>query len=180
VLYAQLLDASWGGLPEAIRALHTTGPGVRAHGRFRITNGTTRVSRALARVLHLPRADAAADIQLTITSDGTEESWRRTFDGVRLETRQFTAAPGVLGERIGALELRFRLEPSEHDLTYRQVGAALMLGAIRCRLPARLAPIVRAREEAAGARRIDVHVHVTVPAAGAILTYDGAVEVEPA
>ncbi len=88
------------------------------------------------------------------------------------------AGEGELAERIGLLELRFRLEASDGSLVFRQVGAALLLGSLRLRLPAASAPRVDAREDPAGARQIRVHVRVALPAVGPLLTYEGTMNIE--
>ena len=89
-----------------------------------------------------------------------------------------TGGRGELAERIGLLEFRFRLEASEGSLVFRQVGAALLLGSLRLRLPAASAPRVDAREDPAGPRQIRVHVRVVLPAVGPLLTYEGTMNIE--
>jgi hypothetical protein len=46
------------------------------------------------------------------------------------------------------------------------------------RLPAPCAPQIEALESAAGAREVRVHVRVTLPALGPLLTYDGTMYFE--
>jgi hypothetical protein len=145
------------------------------------------------RLLRLPRPADAAETCLVVTSHAGGERWLRTFDDRRFDTRQYLAGgpvaggpvaggPGAgeceLAERIGLLELRFRLEASEGSLVFRQVGAALLLGSLRLRLPAASAPRVEAREDPAGARQIRVHVRVALPAVGPLLTYEGTMNIE--
>jgi len=131
-------------------------------------------------VLRLPRASAAAETRLVITSDADGERWRRTFGDRRLDTRQYRAGDGDLAERIGILELRFRLEVSEGGLVFRQRAAAFLWGPVRVPLPAAWAPTVDAREDAAGRRQVRIHVGVALPALGPVLTYDGTIEIEEA
>lgn len=177
-LYAGLLGPAWLELAEPVRAAHASGPTVRARGRLRITHGRSQAARWVARLLRLPRATEAADTRLVVTSSDGAEQWRRTFDGQRLDTRQYRAGGGDLAERFGVLELRFRLEASQGSLIFRQVAAVLLCGMVRLRLPAVLAPTVDAREDPAGARRVSVHVNVALPAVGPVLTYDGTIDIE--
>jgi hypothetical protein len=179
-LYARLLGSSWLQVAEPVRLAHATGSTVRAHGRLRIEHGRSRSARFLARLLRLPRASNAAETRLVITSRADGEQWLRTFDDRRLDTRQYQAGDGELAERIGVLELRFRLEASEGRLLFRQLEAALLLGSVRLRLPAPWAPRVEAREDPAGAHQIRVHVSVALPALGPVLTYDGTIDIEDA
>jgi hypothetical protein len=177
-LYARLLGSSWPQVAEPIRVAHASGSTVRAHGRLRIAHGRSHVARVLAWLLRLPRTSDAAETRLVVTSHADGERWLRTFDDRRLDTRQYQAGDAALAERIGILELRFRLEVSEGSLLYRQIEAALLCGPIRLRLPAAWAPSVEAREDPAGARRVCVHVRVMVPVLGPVLTYDGTIDIE--
>ena len=132
----------------------------------------------LAALLRLPRANAAAETRLRVTTEGSTERWQRTFDGRHLDTRQYQTDEGELGERIGILEFRFRLERSGGSLIFRQAKAAVMMGSLRVPLPERWLPVVEAREDAAGAQRISVHVRVVLPGIGPLMTYEGIIDVE--
>ena len=192
-LYARLLGSSWLQLAEPVRFVHSRETTARAHGRLRIQHGRSLAARILARLLRLPRPADAAETRLVVTSHAGGERWLRTFADRRLDTRQYRAGrpgaggpgaggpetgEGELAERIGLLEFRFRLEASQGSLVFRQVGAALLLGSLRLRLPAASAPRVDAREDPAGARQIRIHVRVALPAVGALLTYEGTMNIE--
>jgi len=177
-LYARVLGPSWLQLAEPIRFAHAPEPIVCARGRLRIARGRSRVARFLAALVRLPRASTAAETRLVVTPLGDVEHWRRTFDGRCLATRQYPTGGRELGERFGVLEFRFRLEASEGSLVFRQVEAALVFGSVRVRVPEAWAPRVEAREDPAGARHIDIHVRVVLPALGPVLTYDGIIELE--
>jgi hypothetical protein len=177
-LYARLLGSSWLQVGEPIRFAHASGSTVRARGRLRIAHGRGHVARFLARLLRLPRVSEAAETRLVITSDADGEQWRRTFDERRLDTRQYQAGDCELAERIGVLELRFRLEASDGSLLFRQLEAAFLCGPVRLRLPAAWAPSVEAREDPTGPHQIGVHVRVALPAVGPVLTYDGTIDIE--
>jgi Domain of unknown function (DUF4166) len=177
-LYARLLGASWLQLAEPVRFAHATKSKVRARGRLRIARGRGYVARVLAAMLRLPRTNGAAETRLVVTSRGDVEHWRRTFDDRCLSTRQYATGDLTLGERIGVLEFRFRLEASEGSLVFRQVQAAVVWGPVRVRIPAAWAPRVDAREDPAGAHRIGIHVRVVLPALGPVLTYDGIIDLE--
>lgn len=177
-LYAELLGLAWLELAEPVRAAHASGPMTRAGGRLRIAHGRTRAARWLARLLRLPRASDAAGTRLVVTRSAAGEQWRRTFDGRPLDTWQYRAAGGALAERFGLLEFRFHLAASQGSLVLRLTDTALRWGAVRLRIPAACAPHIDAREDPAGARRIHVHVRVTLPLVGPVLTYDGTIDIE--
>jgi hypothetical protein len=177
-LYAELLGPAWLELAEPVRAAHAPGPTVRAGGRLRIAHGRTPAARWLARLLRLPRASEAAGTRLVVTRSAGGEQWRRRFEDRQLDTWQYRAAGGALAERFGLLEFRFHLTASQGSLILRQTDAALRWGAVRLRIPAPCAPQVDAREDPAGARRIHVHVRVTLPLVGPVLAYDGTIDIE--
>jgi len=177
-LYARVLGVSWLQVAEPLRFAHTPRSIVRAGGRLRVEHGRTHGARLLARLLGLPRASDASDARLIVTSAADGERWLRTFDDRPFDTRQYQTGESQLAERIGLLEFRFRLAAAGSSLLFRQVGAAIVLGPVRLRLPAACAPIVDAREDPAGARQIRIHVRVTLPLLGPVLTYGGTVDYE--
>jgi hypothetical protein len=164
LLYARLLGSSWALAAEPVRIAHAPEATIRAHGCLRVAHGRSRVARFLAWLLRLPRAGDAAKTRLVVTARAEGEDWQRTFDDRRLHTRQYETDDGELAERVGLLEFRFRLEVSQGSLLFRQVDAALIVGSVRVRLPAAWTPTVEAREEPAGARQIQIHVRVVLPA----------------
>jgi hypothetical protein len=175
-LYARLLGSSWWQFAEPVRLAHAAQSTLR--GRFRITHGRGHVARVLAALLRLPRPSRAAETRLVIAACGNRQQWRRTFDDRHLDTWQYQTGDGELGERIGVLEFRFRLNASNGSLVFRQVEAAFVLGSVRLRLPAAWAPRIEAREDPAGADRIVVSVRVVLPGMGLLLTYDGTSNLE--
>jgi hypothetical protein len=177
-LYSRLLGASWSSVAEAVRGVHAARPIACSHGRVRVTNGPAPLARILARMLWLPRPGDAVDTRLVVNAAAGEEQWVRTFDGRRLDTRQYLATGGELAERYGAFEFRFRLELSGGGIAFRQVGAAVWLRTFRLRLPSSCAPRVTACEEPAGEHDVAVHVLVELPLLGPVLAYDGTIAVE--
>ena len=161
-----------------MRFAHTPQPAVRARARLRIEHGRSRAARLLAWVLRLPRAADDAEATLLVTPHEDGERWHRTFAGRRFDTRQHQTGPFEVAERIGVLELRFRLSVDDGSLVFRQIHAAFVMGSIRVPLPVACAPVVDAREDAAGARRLRIQVRLTAPAIGPVLTYQGTVDYE--
>ena len=178
LLYERLTGAAWRRVAAPIQSVHAARP-TDAHGRFRIDHGRHMLARLLVRILQLPAQGVDVDTRLRITACGNGEHWLRTFNGHRLETRQFATDDSALAEQFGILELRFRLETSGDSLVYVQHQAALVFGPVRLTLPAVCAPRVDAREDPAGADAVDVDVHVTLPAIGTLITYQGRIDVDP-
>ena len=133
-LYRQLLGASWDGLGEAVRRLHGEEI-VRAAGLFRVRHGSNRLARTLVELGGLPAVGESVETQLTVTSRDRGEVWNRTFAGRPMASFQWGRPDGLLAERTGPLEMRFRLEVCEGALVYHSAGAVLRLGPLRLPLP---------------------------------------------
>lgn len=173
-LYPKLLGDSWWDLDDAVRRLHASSATVRAVGVFRVRQGSNWLTRLLARLAQLPAAGAAVDIQLLVTARGDGEEWRRTFAGRPLVSLQSGRPDGLLVERMGVVEMRFRLQAVGGTLAYQATSAVLCLGSLRVPLPHWFRPRVRALERAVGAEdQIDVSVEVHLPLLGCLLAYGG-------
>jgi len=123
-LYWKLLGDSWGSLNHAVQRLHVLDAPVHAIGVFRVRLGSNWLARTLARLAQLPTAGEAVDIQLWVTARGEGEEWRRTFAGRPLVTVQSERPDGLLVERVGPVEMRFRLRVVGGALVYQATSAA--------------------------------------------------------
>lgn len=81
---------------------------------------------------------------------------------------------GFLTERVGSIELRFRLVVSEGRLLFHQVAAGLRMGGVRIPLPRWLSPQVTACAWEDG--RMQVSVEVRCPGVGLLCHYEGTLE----
>ncbi len=118
------------------------------------------------------------DVRLQVTALEEGEQWRRTFAGRPLVSMQSNRPDGrfdgLLVERIGIVEMRFRLEVGGGALSYETVSAALRFGFLRVPLPHWLSPCVTAWERAIGETdQIHVSVDVTFPLLGRLIAYNG-------
>jgi hypothetical protein len=173
-LYPRLLGDTWNRLDQAVRRLHNSLDPVHAVGVFRVRRGSNWLVRTLAQLAQLPQAGEAVDVRLLVTRHGQREEWRRTFAGRPLATLQFERAGGLLAERMGCLELWFRLKVVEGALAYQSTSAGFCFGSLRLPLPHWLSPRVRAREKSADAdHQIDVAVEVRLPLLGLLIAYEG-------
>src|SRR5262249_46955529 len=156
-LYPRLLGPVWFDLPEPLRLLHGD-KSLRARGRMRVVNGRRLLARAVLRGLRKPRAGDSVDVRLEGTATENGRPGGRTFDQVRLETWQREATAGLLEERFGFLEFRFRLAADLGALRYEQVSASVRVGPLRLPLPVALAPKVEASERSYGPAGVRVQV----------------------
>lgn len=181
-LYPRLMGDAWLRLDDSVRAAHLSERDqLCAAGCFEVRHGRSRLVTPVLRLLGLPREAAAIPVRLATTREGNGEEWRRMFADDEMVTFQEELPGGVLGERLGPVELQFRLEVDRGALVYRQVGARLRLGPLSIPLLRRFSPQVSAREESAGgAHRTRVMVEVTFPVVGMVIRYGGELEWEAA
>lgn len=178
-LYPNLLGDSWHNLDDAVRGLHENGTAVLAAGKFRVCRGTTWLARTLALLTRLPAAGPVVEIQLLITSQKDGEEWRRSFAGRRLVSTLSRRSDGLLAERMGLVEMRFRLEVIGGALKYQTTSTALCIGPCRVPLSRWLSPRVMACERTCGAgSQVHVCVEVQLPWLGRLLAYEGKLRVE--
>jgi hypothetical protein len=122
----------------------------------------------------MPAAGDGVAVELVVTVRADREEWRRSFAGRPLVSLQYGHPDGLLAERMGMTELRFRLDVIDGALRYQTVSMAVCLGPWRVPLPRWLGPCVTASERPAGNDgQIDVAVEVAFPWLGRVVTYAG-------
>lgn len=175
-LYPRVMGAAWASLDPAVVRSHLDDKAddLATHGSFTIRHGHRRLARWLCRALRMPAEGVDVPIRLLVVREGPTERWHRTFGGRKLVTIQREQPSGVLAERFGCLELRFRLAAENAALVYRSTGARLRLGPLSLPLPRKLSPTVVAREEAAGGG-VRIAVAVTLPFIGPLIEYTGEI-----
>ena len=177
-LYPRLLGRAWWDLDPAIRRAHPAGAIVRAEGILCVRHGTGLLRRLLLVAAGVPPPAERVSVQLVVSRRGRVERWQRTFGARRLATCQ-SEAGGLLVERAGPLEIRFRLTVRDGSLLYRQVGLALCLGPLRLPLPRWLALHIAGREGPTGdPDRTSLTVEVAGPRGGLLFSYHGSVRWE--
>jgi hypothetical protein len=108
---------------------------------------------------------------------GDREVWRRWFAGRPYITRQTRRGP-IRIERIGALQIRYRLRALQNEVRYTQQGACLQVGRLAVPLPRCLSPMVSAWAAGPDGDRFFVAVSVCAPLVGPLLSYAGYVTEE--
>jgi hypothetical protein len=117
-LYPRLIGTAWHELAECVRLLHDGGRIICAAGTFCVH----QAQPLLARLARMPVAGERVPLRLVITPIDNGEVWHRTFAGKPLVSQQWARPDGLLVERMGPLELRFRLTGQAGALCYRSVG----------------------------------------------------------
>lgn len=178
-LYSEVLGPRWTELHSAVRAMHSTGETLTRTGTFQVRRGTSLIAKFLQAVLGLPKQSAASAVTLRIEPQVTGEHWFRRIGDVAFDTIQSPATENRLRERVGVVDLYFRLQVTDGGLKYHQVGAKLALGLLAIPLPRWFAPRVIASEMPCDEDVVDVSVHVTIPLVGLLIAYEGTLSTEP-
>ncbi|SRR5579872_4337050 len=172
-LYPRLLGPAWEQVAASVRRIHLEQAPVHAVGTFRVQHGG-RLARCLAWLLRLPSAGEGVETHLNVTAHGDGECWHRTFAGRPFVTTQCEHGNGLLAERVGLAEIRFRLEVIGGGLVYRQTGVAVGLGRWRVPLPRWLAPRTAASEMPGdGPEDTTILVELSAPLIGLVISYSG-------
>jgi hypothetical protein len=175
VLYPRLFGVAWSDIDTALQRMHCNCEPIRAVGVFRISHGTSLRAKLLLWFLRLPPPNAAAQVELIVRPVGDSETWLRLFDGKPVATVQRGSVSGLLAERFGAIEFRFRLSFADHTIHYRQAGVILCLPFFpEIPLPRWASPHVSAWETV-GASEMETRilVEVSAPLAGLLFSYEG-------
>ena len=163
-LFRELLGEDWERLHPAVRRVHEVGSFA---GPFRVTHGSGRLARLLARLMGMPPETDRVDLTLDILPHPGGQSWRRRFGSFRFDSLQTRRGP-LLVERVGPMEVRFRLVVDGDALDYRLQEVRFVLP-----LPRWLAPRISARVAGGDAAR--VQVRVDLPIVGRVAMYEGSV-----
>ena len=183
-LYPTLLGAAWHSLDPTVQRIHSAPSAMHAEGIFQVSRGGGVLMRRILDAAHVPQPSHAADVRLVVCHRGRHERWHRAFGGLPLVTHQSEAPGGLLAERIGILEFRFRLAVKHGALLFRQESFAIRLGPLRVPLPDWLSIEIAGREGPAGAPDetsdcTTVDVRVTAPTGSLLFAYRGTVRRSP-
>ncbi len=167
-LFQQALGAAFFTLPEAVRRLHALRGTARYAGIASIERGRNPLARLCARIAGLPKTMREAPTTVEFIADAKREVWRRDFGGTRMHTR-LAFKRGLLRERLGPLQFRYRLHPGS-DALWWQVAGVRVFGLLP--LPAGWFDGVRCREcERDG--RYEFLVEARLPLVGLVVRYEG-------
>lgn len=178
-LYPRIVGPAWANLSEPVQRLHTGA--LQGAGKFTVRHGESGAARLLTKLLRLPAAGVDIPVKLSVTTDKSGERWQRTFGAGTLFVTEQRAGDesGLMIERIGRAEIRYRMEIAGGALFYRQTGTRLCIGPLRLPLPRWLAPRIAARESALPEEKsTHISVEVTLPVIGRLISYKGFIEIK--
>jgi hypothetical protein len=181
-LFAGLLGAdAFEALPSPLRRLHLRTGTARWHGEVEVVRGRSLLARLCGWATRLPPAGTGPIEVEIIVDDGIvgdrlagdrREQWTRHIAGHAMRSR-LRAVDGLLDERLGLVDFRFRLTSVDHDIVWTVAGVRVF-GLLP--LPAAWFSQVRARESAEG-ERYRFEVTAALPLAGPLVHYRGWLEV---
>lgn len=170
-LFAGLLGEAFRTLPPPLRRLHERTGTTRWHGEVEVVRGRSLLARLCGWATRLPPA-GTGPIAVEIVVDAGREQWTRHVARHAMRSR-LRAVDGLLDERLGLVDFRFRLSSVDHDIVWTVVGVRVF-GLLP--LPASWFSQVRARESADG-ERYRFEVTAALPLAGPLVHYRGWLEV---
>ncbi|HZM76548.1 MAG TPA: DUF4166 domain-containing protein [Candidatus Limnocylindrales bacterium] len=148
---------------------------VRGIGSFEVQRGPARVARLLCALMRAPVSGSAVPVRVDVLRRPDGEVWTRVIGGRTYVSRQARRSRRVQ-ERIGPLELDFRIAVEADGLEYEQVRATFRLGRLRLPIPRGIVPTVRARVQTRGEHSFFVRVDASGPGALPLFSYYGVVE----
>ena len=167
-----MLGDAYDELPRPVRVLHDAPDATVFRGIGSVLRGGF-VASIMGFFASLPGAQDNAPLHVTIEKHGTNETWRRDFDG-DVMTSELSEREGYLSEKIGPLRFTFALSAENGAIVWR-VHKVSMLG---IPLPAALFGDVSAREFA-GDDLYRFQVLASLPLVGRLIEYRGELQVDP-
>jgi hypothetical protein len=172
-LYRQVMGEDFHLLPSELQVFHSTVGRVTLSGQCTVIGPNTVIGKLMGWVFALPKTTDKTHFSFEIEANTTAETWRRHFPG-RLMTSRMSMIAGRLVERLGPVDLHFRLKTDSGQLVM------LLERVIFCGIPCPgfLLPSVIAAETASPGK-LHFNVAARLPLVGLLSEYRGFLNVEP-
>lgn len=172
-LYRQVLGEDFHLLARELQVFHSFAGRVRLFGRCTVNGPQTAIGRLMGKVFALPKTTEETGFSFELEADTVRETWRRYFPG-RLMTSRIRVVAGTLVERLGPVDLHFRLKADSGQMV--MLLQAITVWGIPC--PKFLVPSVLA-EESASPGKLHFNVAAHLPVIGLLAEYRGYLNVGP-
>lgn len=173
-LFRDLLGDALDSVPAPVRALHEMPLLYRFEGEAQVRVAKGVLAGWAARMAGLPRCEGRVAMAVTIERTAGGERWTRHFPPTPFLSRLWMRE-GLLCERIGPTEVRFRLSADAQGIVWEPV-ALRMFGWLP--LPAALLRGVKAHETVDAQGRYRFHASAGFPLLGCVVAYEGWLNVQ--
>ena len=173
-LFRDLLGDALDRTPAPVRMLHESFLPHRFEGEAQVRVARGVLARLVARIAGLPRHEGRMAMAVTMERMAEGERWTRHFPPTPFVSRLWIR-DGVLCERIGPTEIRFRLHADGQGIVWEPVGLRLF-GWLP--MPRFLLRDVTAREGADAQGRYRFEAGAAFPFLGCVVAYEGWLDVE--
>jgi hypothetical protein len=168
LLFQQLLGPSFDILPLPVQQIHQASL-VTATGKGSIVRGASLASRIMAWFAKLPPAGTDIPVQVTIRSQAGSERWQRRFGKHKMDS-MLRESGGLLAERLGPVNFRFKLQASAEGIRWVPVR----MNVLGIPLPLKWFDFAVNETSVDGRYRFDVRV--VIAGVGLLVHYQGWLE----
>ena len=177
-LYRKVLGDRFEMLPEAIRAMHEPGFGLRASGTAVVDGPIGLLASIVSAIFGFPPAAGQVPVTVTINPERRGERWIRSFGDRRFSSfLSRSRRTGGVVERFGLLSFDLDLDVNAEGVRGMPVRG-FRLGPLP--LPRFLAPLSKASERVDRKGRFSFDVEVSLPfGLGRVVRYRGTLEPHP-
>lgn len=172
-LYRQVMGLDFDSLAHELQIFHSMTGKMKLSGQCSVTGPQTWLGKLMGWIFSLPRTTEDANLSFEMDADMHQETWRRHFSN-RLMISRMRVIAGTLVERLGPVDLHFRLKADNGKLIMLLAG--ISVAGIPC--PRFLIPSVVA-EETASPGKLHFNVAAHLPVVGLLVAYQGFLNIVP-
>jgi hypothetical protein len=172
-LFPSLMGEAWNRLDPVVQRVHGGRADVVLRGTADVDGSPGTIAQWLRRTTGVPSPGPAQPVTVEIVRDADGECWTRRFARGWMRSRLSTHDGQRLRERLGPVELHFRLDAADGAIHWHLLGARIL----GLPLPRRWLGRVSARSGADGGRYA-FSVEASLPGIGCWIAYQGMLEID--
>lgn len=172
-LFPSLMGEAWNRIDPVVQRVHGGRTDIVLRGVADVSGSPGTIARWLRWTTGVPAPGPAQPIMVEIVRDADGERWSRQFARGHMRSRLSTHDGRLLRERLGPVELHFRLDAAGGAIHWHLLGARIM----GLPLPRRWLGRVSARSGADGGRYA-FSVEASLPGIGCWIAYHGMLEID--
>lgn len=172
-LFPSLMGEAWNRIDPVVQRVHGGRDGIVLRGTADVGGSPGRIARWLRWTTGVPAPGPAQPVVVEIVRDADGERWTRRFARGRMRSRLSAHDGRLLRERLGPVELHFRLDAADGAIHWHLLGARIS----GLPLPRRWLGRVSAHS-GADADRYAFSVEASLPGVGCWIAYRGTLEID--